>query len=197
VPSTGARTNRIAGRDLSFQIATPADAPDLGRVHVACWRETYAGLLPDAFLTGLCPERRGAMWERMLSGPGAYGSPEVYLARANGRLLGFGCCELQRDDALLEQGLSGDFSSIYVLRSAQRLGIGSRLMREMARNLRSRGCPGAGLWVLRENRPARRFYERLGGVAVASKEDVRSTLTLVEIGYAWPNLESISGIAVA
>ena len=38
--------------DTQFVIfpAGPTDAEDLARVHVRSWRETYKGLLPDAYL---------------------------------------------------------------------------------------------------------------------------------------------------
>ena len=37
---------------MSFVVfpAGPSDAEELARVHVTSWRETYRGLLPDAFL---------------------------------------------------------------------------------------------------------------------------------------------------
>src|SRR5437868_10179970 len=37
---------------LTFVVfpAGPSDAEELARVHVTSWRETYRGLLPDAFL---------------------------------------------------------------------------------------------------------------------------------------------------
>jgi hypothetical protein len=44
------------------------------------------------------------------------------------------------------------------------------------------------LWVLRENAKARRFYERLGGVVVAEKEERRAGGVLVEVAYGWRGL---------
>jgi ribosomal protein S18 acetylase RimI-like enzyme len=176
---------------FSIRRATADDAGEIGRVHVAAWRETYAGIVPDVLLAGLCCERRGEAWRRMLLDPSCHGWPEVYLAVENGRIVGFGCCELQRDEGLLAQGLQGDFSSIYLMDSAQRLGVGRRLMRAMARNLERRGCSPAALWVLRENWPARRFYERLGGAVVTEKVEVRPEATLVEVAYAWSDLHRV------
>jgi hypothetical protein len=34
-----------------IRIATPDDAPALGSMHVASWRETYSGVLPDKMLS--------------------------------------------------------------------------------------------------------------------------------------------------
>ena len=40
--------------------ARPQDAFAIGAVHVAAWRDSYAGLLPDDFLANLSPQRIGA-----------------------------------------------------------------------------------------------------------------------------------------
>jgi hypothetical protein len=43
-----------------IRIATPEDAHGLGVMHVASWRETYTGLLPDKMLSSLSVEARAS-----------------------------------------------------------------------------------------------------------------------------------------
>ena len=57
--------------------AGPAEASALAEIHVCSWRETYAGLLPDAFLNRLSVERQAARWRAQL---GRQGAGEVVLA---------------------------------------------------------------------------------------------------------------------
>ncbi|WP_094542339.1 hypothetical protein [Brucella grignonensis] len=59
--------------------ATIDDADKLGAVHVASWRETYAGILPDDMLAGLSIEMRSAMWAKILSDPSAFAETAVYV----------------------------------------------------------------------------------------------------------------------
>ena len=42
--------------DYAVSPAGPADALELGRVHVTSWRETYPGLLPQAYLNRMSPK---------------------------------------------------------------------------------------------------------------------------------------------
>jgi hypothetical protein len=49
-----------------IRIATPDDAQALAEMHVASWRETYSGLLPDKMLSSLSVEARAAL-ERSLA----------------------------------------------------------------------------------------------------------------------------------
>ncbi len=173
---------------ICYRLATIGDAQELGQVHVASWRETYPGLVPNEIIDALSPKKRGQAWEQMLLRPENYGSPVVHLALQSSKIVGFGCCELQRDENMLSLNYQGDFSSIYVLKKAQGRGVGTRLMGLMADDLRSRGCSSAGVWVLDRNEPARRFYEKLGAAEIARKREQRPAGTLIQVGYGWRDL---------
>jgi ribosomal protein S18 acetylase RimI-like enzyme len=157
-------------------------------MHVASWRETYPGIVPDAVLSSLSVDGRAAMWERVLRAPAASGSTVVYLAESESKIIGFGACGSQRTEALKEKGYDGEIGAIYVLKTFQRQATGTRLLFAMASDLSKRGLGSASLWVLRDNAPARRFYERYGGEMIAQREDVWADGALIEVAYGWTNL---------
>lgn len=165
--------------------ATVHDAEQLGAVHVAAWKETYTGLLPEEMLSGLSAERRCAMWARILGHPSAFDDTVVFLAEDQGVIIGFGACGRQRDERLGAQGFDAEIGAIYVLRSHQHQGIGQDLMRAMSSELQSSGFAAIALWVLRENTAARAFYEHLGGEMLGEKADQRGHTTLIEVAYGW------------
>jgi len=176
---------------ISFREAKPDDAAALGELHVASWRETYAGLLPDRLLDGLSADARSAMWRAVLEDPARYGGTAIFVAEGGGGIIGFGSCGDQRDAALKAQGYDGEIGAIYVLQSHQRTGIGRALMRLLAQRLLDRGRTAARLWVLRENASARSFYERLGGVPAGEKTDEESGVTVTEMAYGWRDLSAL------
>jgi ribosomal protein S18 acetylase RimI-like enzyme len=176
---------------ISFREARSSDAAALGALHVASWRETYAGILPDELLAGLSAEARSGMWSAALNDSAGWDGTAIFVAEQEGRMVGFGACGGQRDEALKAQGFAGEIGAIYVLRIHQRAGLGKSLMSLMARKLLDRGLSAATLWVLRENVPARAFYERLGGVLVGQKDDEQSGTTLTEVAYGWRDLSSL------
>ena len=59
---------------MNIRPATVEDAPALAQVHVTSWRETYRGLVPDAYLDSLSVPERTERWRGRLSGadPGAF-----------------------------------------------------------------------------------------------------------------------------
>jgi phosphoribosylanthranilate isomerase len=172
------RNARAVGIQLRRAISSDAEA--LARVHVQAWREAYAGQVPDAVLDGLDPAERVAMWREALAW-----TTQVQLAIQDGDIVGFGA-SLPQPDASLP--FAGEISAIYVLRCAQRLGVGRKLMAAMAQDLLARGLSSASLWVLETNAPARRFYTELGGRQVARREQTREGYAAVGVAYGWDDV---------
>jgi ribosomal protein S18 acetylase RimI-like enzyme len=172
----------------SLRKATLEDAPAIARIHVASWRETYRGILPDMMLAMLSTETREAAWRRILAAPAAFHVEAALVAELAGEPVGFGTCGRQRDARLAADGLKGEIGAIYLLRAAQGRGLGLSLMRRMFSELRSIGLDSAALWVLNDNRAARLFYERLGGAIVGERDEVRGEATLRETAYGWRHL---------
>lgn len=174
---------------IEVRAATPDDAASIAAVHVAAWRESYAGLLPEAMLSTLSVGERTGRWARALRAMAS-----VFVAERDGEVVGFASACPQRDRTLAARGFTGEITAIYVLRRAQGWGVGRHLMAEVAHCLREREHQSASLWVLRDNQSARRFYERLGGEIIGEKEDRREDVTLVELAYGWRDLSALANL---
>ena len=161
-----------------------ADAERIGDIHVAAWRETYAGLMPPARLAALNVAERAAMWRRQLASGTARG---IAIAELDGLIVGFASCAKQRTAELAAAGYASEVTAIYVLRAGQGRGAGRLLMQAMARRLIAEGYRSMALWMLATNTPARGFYERLGGTIVAERvED-----GVPEVAYGWRDVASL------
>jgi GNAT superfamily N-acetyltransferase len=174
---------------VSIRLAVPDDANALGTMHVASWRETYAGILPDRILSALSIDARAAAWANIMREPATEHSAVVYLAEQESSIIGFGACGAQRTESLRARGYDGEFGALYVLRAFQGQGIGACLLGKMSLDLLVRGFCAAALWVLRDNPRARRFYEHHGGKIIAEREDVRDGASLIELAYGWLDLK--------
>jgi ribosomal protein S18 acetylase RimI-like enzyme len=177
---------------MRFRQADATDADAIAALHVASWRETYNGILPDEVLDGLSVEARSAMWGAVLGGSVSWNGTNVFIAQNGRELVGFGACGEQRDGELRERGFHGEIGAVYVLQTQQRSDVGKALMGLMARSLLDRGRKAASLWVVRENVRARTFYERLGGVLLGEKVEELSGTNVVEVAYGWSDLGSLA-----
>jgi GNAT superfamily N-acetyltransferase len=177
---------------IRYRAAAPADAAALGSLHVASWHETYAGLLPAPLLAALSAQARAAMWSAILADPASHAGAAIFLAEDASGPIGFAACADQSDRALKARGYGGEIGAVYVLRSGQGAGVGTALMAQVAGALLDRGHAAAALWVLRDNHPARAFYEKLGGEPAGEREEAQFGATLTEVAYGWRDLSRLA-----
>ena len=154
-----------------IRTAVPGDESELARLHVAAWRETYRGILPDAVLDALDEDERRDLWRRAVG----QGSTRIFLFPG----AGFAQSGPQRYDDMAADW-PGELWSIYLLRSAQ----GRRLGRALFDAVRPQ-TPFATC-VFAANGPACAFYRRLGGRHLRTTvEDVHG-VPLAEHVYGFP-----------
>ena len=187
----------FAGGYASIRHAQVEDAEAIAAVHVAAWQESYADLMPAEMLASLSVEVRADRWRRILGKPDPAIATAAFIACVpGGSAVGFGSCGLQRSAELARAGFGGEFQALYVLRAAQRRGIGRALMGAMARDLAGRSIQGSALWVLGGNQPALKFYAVLGGTVAAHREDRRGEgAVLAEIAYGWASVTPLATAA--
>ncbi|WP_420595025.1 GNAT family N-acetyltransferase [Deinococcus sp.] len=171
---------------IELRPAVSADAPALARVHVQSWAETYQGLMPDGFLSGMTSqtmqERRQTLWTQTLE----EGQDVVLVAVQGGEVVGFASGG-PTDFA----GYDAELFTLYLLKSAQGTGIGRALVRELAQALGAAGHASLLLWVLNVN-PTRGFYERLGGVLIGEKTVSVRGGELREVAYGWADVGALA-----
>lgn len=167
--------------------AGPADAEALAYVHVRSWRETYQGLLPDAFLARMSEEGFTRRFRRQLAaGTGA--GITLALADRSG-LVGYA----QAGPSRRGRPGEGEISVLYLLRSAQGRGLGRALLAAAARALEAQGARSLMISVLRENTSARGFYEHLGGIAEPPRREPGPGGAAVwEAAYVWPDIRLVT-----
>jgi ribosomal protein S18 acetylase RimI-like enzyme len=165
--------------------AGPADAEALARVHVASWRQTYRGLLSDAFLARMSEPGFARRFQRDLLKPRG-----VTLALADRYgLAGYAQGGVSRRG----QDGEAEIATLYLLQHAQGRGLGAKLLAETARALAAQGARSLMISVLRDNLRARGFYEHLGGVAeTARPEPGPGGQLLYEVAYVWPDIRTLT-----
>jgi ribosomal protein S18 acetylase RimI-like enzyme len=167
--------------------AGPSDAEELARVHVASWRETYRGLLADAFLARMSEPGFTRRFRRALTQPGS----GVTLAAADRySLVGY----VQGGPSRRDTPGEAEIATLYVLRQAQGQGLGARLMTETARALAANGATSLMISVLRDNIRARGFYEHLGGQPETPRQEPGpGGRLLYEVAYRWRDIRALTG----
>ncbi len=174
---------------IQIREARSEDARGIAEVHVASWRTTYRGIVPDEHLARLSVEQRAQRWMETL----ALGIEIVYVAEdetdvGEGRIVGFASGGAERDGEAPDY--DGELYAVYILQEYHGQGIGQRLVRAVAERLAASGFNAMLVWVLATN-PSRGFYERLGGQFVGEKAIEIGGVSLSEVAYGWRDIRAL------
>jgi GNAT superfamily N-acetyltransferase len=170
--------------DITLRDATVDDAPLLAQIGVTSWRETYAGLLSEDLLDGLDgnPFHDHRYWQSVLSKPSQ--CQWIWIVERGSAI---GLCKFGSGDT---DDNGGVVDRLYLLRPAQRQGLGRRLMAAAGRLLAMHDQRPLYVWTLECNLPALAFYERLGGRRLPRRpvfEDQGQPI--FEVGFCWDRPE--------
>ncbi|TWT10284.1 GNAT family N-acetyltransferase [Reyranella sp. CPCC 100927] len=160
------------------------DAAVLARIYVAAWRDTYAGILPDALLVSMSDVRHAAAWQQELSTRDSHS--DTLVAEDDDGVLGLLTLGPARrvSRAQLE---GGEIYRLYVAPDRQGEGAGKALLMAGFDWLISRDVDAVIIWVLADN-PSRFFYEAMGGTRLGEKTDSVGGTKVREVAYGWTDL---------
>ena len=167
-----------------IRVPTEKDAGAIASVHVASWRETYPGIIPEEILDSLDEARRTDQWRRWFDPADRSRRSMVVYERA-GRILGFCSGTVPPGSA------EAELETLYLLKGAQGQGHGRRLLVEVAGRLQELGATSLVLWMAVGN-PTAGFDERLGGRIVETKAKPFGPFTIEEVCYRWEWIGDLS-----
>ena len=174
--------------DMRIRAATEADIPSLARVHVDSWRSTYAGIVPDEYLSDLSYRDRESFWEAVLT-TARPGISNFVAETPSGDVVGMAGGGPERSGS---ETYHGELYLVYLLAEYQRRGLGRRLVSAVAGKLLADGTDSMMVGVLEDNRPACRFYQTLGGERVDRRTVSIGGSDLVEVFYGWRDITMLT-----
>ena len=147
---------------LNFRLANKTDAQKITQLHTQSWRENYQFSLTPEFLNNSIVDYMSGKWKRRLNEENE--KQIVIIAEKENELIGFACTYLDFDPV---HGAMLD--NIHVSKKYKGQGIGKKLMTHSAKKVLENGGSKMFLWVLANNIPTIKFYEKLGGKNVGSE----------------------------
>jgi ribosomal protein S18 acetylase RimI-like enzyme len=132
------------------------DALAISQIHVSAWHAAYAGIVPEAYLTGLSVAKRNTYWSNAI----AAGTPEVVVAETGSGVKGWIAFAASRDEDAART--VGEIAAIYIAPDHWSLGAGRQLLQHACGRLAQQGYATVMLWVLEDNVKAIKFYRAAG-----------------------------------
>ncbi|MDO3701138.1 GNAT family N-acetyltransferase [Micromonospora sp. C28SCA-DRY-2] len=166
---------------VTLRPATEADLMPVGALHQRSRVAAYSSFLPPESLAEPTAEAMGSYWVERWGWE--RDDHLMTVAERDGALVGFSYVGPD-DEGDPETGL---LHAIHLAPAERGRGVGRELMVDALATMRSRGWSRAVLWVLAENAPARRFYERGGWAPTgAERADLIGSAVTTQLRYARP-----------
>ncbi|WP_323703809.1 GNAT family N-acetyltransferase [Mammaliicoccus sp. Dog046] len=123
------------------------DIESLAKIHYESWLTTYKGIILESYLSKLT-------LESYIEKHQIFNAPCI-VAEVDGQVVGF---LMYKEDHDIK---CGEIMVIYLLKAFQNKGIGTQLMLEVESRLKLENDQ-LSLWVIEDNIPSVKFYEKLG-----------------------------------
>ena len=142
---------------MTLRRASSADATAVARIHVESWNVAYRGIMPDDVIARTDLAYRTRFWAERI----ADRDWPVFVIEEQGECVAF-CQMIPTRDPDDDPEDVGHITSLHVVPWLRGQGHGRALMDHVLAEFRERGFTAVTLWVLEENRAARKFYEQYG-----------------------------------
>ncbi len=162
------------------------DCTAIAKVHIDSWFSTYCRILPIDFLKENSNTQK---WEAIWKNALAQKSKEkiIKVAERDGRIKGYINCSKTFTEEL-KNAADFEIHGLYLIKSAQRAGLGKALFQAAAKELVDLNVSSIGLWVFNEN-DAVSFYKKLGGEELPIKAPVKiQSINFQRKFFIWKNL---------
>lgn len=155
------------------------DAKAIAQVHVTGWQQSYKDILSSDYLANISYEERLKQRIHLLK---QYQHHTIYLvATVQGEVVGF--CDAGPSCEIVSA--KGEIYAIYLLDQFKRQGIGSALWNNACQHLTEKKLNPFIVWVLKDNSPARQFYEERGGAKAQEKMVIIGNHSYQEVCYTF------------
>lgn len=167
---------------VAVRNARSEDAPDVARVYIDSWHDTYPSILPTEILRAMTPRGQTARWRSAIR---ARAGEQVLVAEnAKHGIVGMTSFGPAQDRAL---ALDGEVYTLYVHPDFFGHRVGTALMRAAFQGMRDARFSSCVIWAHARN-PARFFYEAMGGRLIAERSRRMMGTAVPEAAFGWNRL---------
>lgn len=167
---------------MRIRKAQLSDAVSIAKVHVESWKTTYQGIISKAYLNRMDLDSRIQRWQRFLA---SESTMIIHVLENKGEVVGFASAGKNRTEI---NGYDGELFAIYLLKTYQKQGWGTKLMVSVLNQLHNDGHQSLLVWVLKEN-PSMQFYQKVLPYKIKEGRLEIGTNQHVEVALGWKFLQ--------
>ena len=165
--------------DIIIRKIKKSDIPSAAEIQVNGWKTAYKGIVDSNFLDALSKEEKIKKMENVYTKIG------FVIAEIKGEVVGF--CKYIDNNSYSPEIVKADCEliALYVKPELKYKGIGTKLVKYVKEEFREKGKRKMIIWCLKENKPSRKFYEKMGGTKIKEKPIIIGEKQYQEVCYEY------------
>lgn len=169
----------------SIRKAVYEDAATIANIHVSSWKNTYKDLIDEKDFSNMTYENRKILWQTVLSVQNEERC--TFVIYNSEKIVGFISGGPERTKRF---NFDAEIYNIYLLQDYQKQGLGARLLKVFAEEMKENGYQSILVWILKQN-PSSRFYERYQAKPVGTEQTSIGEGTYQETAYGWKDIDKL------
>ena len=150
--------NNIEIRQAQFN-----DIESIAEIKVYGWQSAYRGIIDDEYLDLISVSEQ-------IENIKQYSLDTIFVAQRDNEILGFCRFYDYAKTVYDDKEIDCEIREIYVKPNIKRMGIGSKLFKHTLKYFKQKGKKKLYLGCYEKNYNARKFYEKMGGIAAFGKD---------------------------
>lgn len=168
--------------------ASYEDAETIAHIHFKTWKNTYTELIDEKDITNMTYENRKILWETILRMPSK--KQCVFVIEVDQKVVGFISGGPERTETFNYDCAIYD---IYILDGYQKQGLGAKLLKAFAKEMKELNYQSILVWVLTQN-PSSRFYERYEAKPIGEVATTIGEGSYQETAYGWNDIDQLLNV---
>ena len=165
---------------LIIRNAILEDLPEVAKLHVDSWNNTYKGIIAQNHLENM----KNNLDKRIERMKNEFSLRNMIVATINDKIVAFSEFALSNEFSK-DLDIDCELCGLYVKNEYLKSGIGTQVFNYVRNLFISNNKKKMGLWCVKENENAINFYKRKGGVIVAEKKFTLSEKEYSEVAFEY------------
>lgn len=155
------------------------DIPQVVNININAWKTAYKGIIDDDYLDNMSKEDKIKRREE------DYKNNGFIVATINDEIVGF-CRYIDNNSLSPEiEDVDCEIIALYVDNELKKQGIGRKMLEYVKNEFKDKGKKKMVLWCLKENKEAKKFYERTCGRIIKEREYQIGNKKYIEVAFEY------------
>lgn len=155
------------------------DIPQVVDIQILGWQTAYKGIIDDSYLNSMNREERIELRNKDFDQGG------FIVAESNNEIVGFSRYVNNNFFSPKTPEVDCELTALYTKPNLKGCGIGTKMFQYVLNEFKKQNKTKMIIWCLKENYPARKFYEKMGGKIIGEKTIHIGNKDYMEVGFLY------------